>query len=265
VTALILDCDGVLAETERELHLPAFNRAFEELGLPLRWSVEEYGERLQVAGGKERIASALTPGLVAAVGVPFEPTAVRALAARIHDRKTEIAAALFEQHPPRPRPGIRRVVRAAHAAGWKLAIASTSAEASVRSVVRAVFEPTLAGELLILAGDVVPAKKPAPDIYELALGLLEVPRAEAIVVEDSRNGLLAATGAGVTCVVTVSEYSAGEDFGESPLVVSSLGDPGDPLTVVANRSSLTPSGELTLEELRLLARECGGVACASSS
>ena len=38
-----LDCDGVLADTERHGHLPAFNRTFREFGLPVQWSEEEYG------------------------------------------------------------------------------------------------------------------------------------------------------------------------------------------------------------------------------
>jgi HAD superfamily hydrolase (TIGR01509 family) len=253
MTALIFDCDGVLAETERELHRPAFNQAFEEAGLPMRWSVEEYGRLLLVAGGKERIASSLTPELTAALGVPFEPGAVVELSARLHDRKSEIVAEMFELRPPRPRPGVRRLAEAAHDAGWRLAVASTSAESSVRRVAASVFG-SLAGEVLILAGDVVPAKKPDPAIYELALSRLDVARREAVVIEDSRNGLLAASGAGLACVVTVSEYSAGEDFTEAPLVVSSLGDPDEPLTVIANRSALSPFGELTLGELAELAR-----------
>jgi HAD superfamily hydrolase (TIGR01509 family) len=254
VTALILDCDGVLAETERELHLPAFNQAFEERGLPLHWTDAEYLERLQIAGGKERIASSLTPELMNAVGMPFEPEAVLDLAERLHERKTEILAEMFGRHPPRARPGVRRIVEAAQAAGWKLAIASTSAEASVRRVVGAVLGAPLASEVLVLAGDLVSAKKPDPEIYELAVALLRVSRTETIVIEDSRNGLLAAAGAGLTCVVTVSEYSAGEDFSESPLVISSLGDPGEQLTVIANRSTVIPRGELTLDDLTELAR-----------
>ncbi len=257
MTSLILDCDGVLAETERELHLPAFNQAFEELGLPLRWSDAEYAERLQVAGGRERISSSLTPGLMKALGRPFEPAAVRELAEELHERKAEIVAELLARRPPRGRPGIRRIVGAAHDAGWKLAVASTSAESSVRRVARAVLGASLADEMLILAGDVVAAKKPDPEIYRLAVARLRAPRAETIVVEDSRNGLLAAAGAGLACVITISEYSAGEDFSESPLVVSSLGDPGEPLTVIANRSGVSPRGELTLDDLAELARTPG--------
>lgn len=263
MTALIFDCDGVLAETERGLHRPAFNQAFAEAGLTLQWSVEEYGERLLVAGGKERIASSMTPDLTAAVGVPFQRAAILDLSARLHDRKSEIVAEMLDRRPPPPRPGVRRIADAAHEAGWKLAIASTSAGSSVRRVAASVFG-SLAGEALILAGDVVPAKKPDPAIYELATARLGVPKSEAVVIEDSRNGLLAASRAGLACVVTVSEYSASEAFDEAPLVVSSLGDPGEPLTVIANRSSVSPSGELTIDELEELARTWEA-ACASSS
>ena len=55
--ALIFDCDGVLADTERYGHLVAFNQTFEEFGLPVRWSVAEYQEKLKIGGGKERMAS----------------------------------------------------------------------------------------------------------------------------------------------------------------------------------------------------------------
>ena len=257
MTALILDCDGVLAETEREFHLPAFNQAFEDLGLPLRWSDAEYAQRLQIAGGKERITSSLTPPLMDAIGLPFETAVIRGLAEELHDRKSEIVGELFARRPPRGRPGIRRIVGAAHNAGWKLAVASTSAESSVRRVAHAVLGAPLADEMLILAGDVVAAKKPAPEIYDLAVARLQVAKAETIVIEDSRNGLLAAAGAGLACVITVSEYSAGEDFSESPLVVSGLGDPEEPLTVIANRSHLSLGGELTLDDLTALAQTAG--------
>jgi HAD superfamily hydrolase (TIGR01509 family) len=255
VPALILDCDGVLAETERELHLPAFNQAFAEFGLPLRWTDEEYGERLRIAGGKERMAASFTPELMEALGLPFEPASVRALAAAVHERKTELVAQALASSPPRARPGVRRLLDAARRAGWKLAIASTSSEDSVRRVAEGAVGPGLSESLLVLAGDVVAAKKPDAAIYELAVERLRVPKADAIVVEDSRIGLLAAAGAGLACVITVSEYTAGEDFGEAPLVLSSLGDPAQPLTVLANRSSISPGGQLTLDDLRALARD----------
>ena len=163
---------------------------------------------------------------------------------------------MLVRHPPPARPGVRRIISAAHGAGWKLAVASTSAEASVQRVVETV-AGDLADELLVLAGDVVPDKKPDPAIYELAIERLGVLKPEAIVIEDSRNGLLAAQAAGLTCVVTVSGYSVHEDFSTAPLVVSSLGDAAEPMTVIANRTALSPRGQLTLEDLEALLRERG--------
>ena len=103
---------------------------------------------------------------------------------------------------------------------------------------------------VILAGDCVAHKKPAPDIYLLAVERLQVDPADALVVEDSRNGLEAASAAGLRCLVTVNGYTEHEDFGEAVLVVSSLGDPdGEQTTILANRSAGTPSGFVTLQDL----------------
>ncbi|MEA2547591.1 MAG: hypothetical protein QOE42_189, partial [Chloroflexota bacterium] len=88
MTTLIFDCDGVLADTERFGHLPAFNATFRELGLPVEWSDEEYGRLLSIGGGKERMASILTPELVAAVGLPADPDGQAAGLARWHRRQT---------------------------------------------------------------------------------------------------------------------------------------------------------------------------------
>jgi HAD superfamily hydrolase (TIGR01509 family) len=249
VTALVFDCDGVLAETERHLHLPAFDRAFEEFGIPLRWSDAEYKEKLRVAGGKERIAAAFTPEFVASHGLAADTIERHELFERLHRRKTEIVRSRLEIDPLPPRPGIIRIIDAADSAGWRLAVASTSAEAVVRAVVTRLVGPALAERITIFAGDVVPAKKPAPEIYELAVARLGVRKEETLVIEDSRNGLVAAAVAGLACVITVSDYSAGEDFSEAALVLSSLGDPDDPLTVIANRTTVSPGAYMTLCDL----------------
>jgi HAD superfamily hydrolase (TIGR01509 family) len=249
MTTLIFDCDGVIADSERDAHLPAFNRAFAELGLPLHWSEAEYGERLQVGGGKERIASALTPELVRAAGLPSDLAEQRDWVERLHARKLELYAEIVAGGVLTPRPGIVRVVDAAAEAGWTLAVASTSAEDSVRVLLERVLGPERARLLPVFAGDVVPAKKPDPAIYELAVERLGVPREQTLAIEDSRNGLVAATRAGLRCVVTVSDYTHAEDFSEAALVVSSLGDPGEPAQVLANRSPAVPGDYLELADL----------------
>ena len=251
MTALIFDCDGVLADTERHGHLPAFNQTFAELGLPVRWSEEEYADRLRIGGGKERMASLLTPELVREAGLPTDAQAQRELIAAWHARKTAIYTEMVQAGELPARPGVTRVIGEALDAGWTLAVASTSAEASVRAVLDHVAGAEGAGRFaVVLAGDVVPQKKPAPDIYELALDRLGEEPSGSLVIEDSRNGLEAASGAGLRCVITVNGYTEDEDFTEAALVVSSLGDPGGERSrVLANRSRAAPGDWVTLRDL----------------
>jgi HAD superfamily hydrolase (TIGR01509 family) len=249
VPALIFDCDGVLADTERDGHRPAFNQTFAEVGVPVQWSVDEYGDKLRIGGGKERMASLLTPEFVAANQLPGDADGQQQLLADWHRRKTATYKAMVRAGRLPARSGIARVVGEARAAGWRLAVASTSAEESVRAVLEHAVGESSAGDFDVFAGDVVPAKKPDPAIYLLALERMGVQPEDAIVIEDSRNGLLAAVGAGLRCVVTVSGYTAGEDMSEAVLVVSSLGDPGDPATVIARRVAVDPGPLVTLADL----------------
>jgi len=100
-----------------------------------------------------------------------------------------------------------------------------------------------------------PRKKPAPDIYLLALEKLGVAPDGVLVIEDSRNGLEAARGAGLRCLITVNGYTAHEDFSEAVLVVSSLGDPGGERSVViANRSDARPGDFVALTDLEACLR-----------
>jgi HAD superfamily hydrolase (TIGR01509 family) len=254
VSTLIFDCDGVLADTERFGHLPSFNQTFEEFGLPFRWSEEEYGRKLAIGGGKERMASMLTPDVIRAAGLPEDPEALAAEVAKWHKRKTALYTEMVAAGSLPPRPGIRRLIGEAQDAGWTLAVASTSAEPAVRAILAYAVGQERAGRFdLVLAGDVVPKKKPDPAIYLLALERLTVEPADVLVVEDSRNGLLAAVGAGLRCLMTVNGYTEEEESSEATLVVSSLGDPGGERTrVIANRSPATPGDHITLADLEAI-------------
>jgi HAD superfamily hydrolase (TIGR01509 family) len=250
MTALIFDCDGVLADTERYGHLPAFNQTFREFGLPVQWTEQEYGAALRIGGGKERMASLLTPAFVAEAGLPTDPEGQAAEVAKWHERKTELYVEMVTAGKLPPRPGIARIVAEARDSGWQLAVCSTSAEPSVRAILENAVGAEAATGFLILAGDVVPAKKPAPDIYRLALERLGIAPGDVVVVEDSRNGLLAATAASLATVVTVNGYTRDEDFSEAALVVSSLGDPGsEPIEVLADRADVRPATFIMLSDL----------------
>lgn len=249
MNALIFDCDGVLADTEQFGHLPAFNETFKEFGLPVHWSVEDYGIKLKIGGGKERMASLLTPEFVAQAGLSSDPEMQKRMIADWHKRKSEIFKQLIHEGRLPGRPGVARVVNEARAAGWKLAVASTSAEESVRGVLEYVVGKDLAAEFLVLAGDIVSKKKPSPDIYFLTLERLGIPADQCLVIEDSSNGLLAAQAAGLRCIVTLSSYTWEEDMSGALLVVSDLGEPDAPMRIVANHSKANPGQYITLMDL----------------
>ncbi|MET0589732.1 MAG: HAD-IA family hydrolase [Naasia sp.] len=256
--ALIFDCDGVLADTEQDGHLRAFNATFAEFGLPVRWSVEDYAHKVKIGGGKERMRSLLTADFVEKTGLPRDEDGQAAALADWHKRKTAIYTQLVDDGIMPARPGIKRIATEAADAGWTLVVCSTSAYPSVHSVLTHAVGAQLAERFTIFAGDVVPRKKPAPDIYLLALHELSLDADDVVVIEDSENGLRAALAAGLRTVVTVSSLTAEENFSGASLVVSSLGDRnGEPSVIISDPLDLGAEGYIGLEcldELRGLPR-----------
>ncbi|MCV2395655.1 HAD-IA family hydrolase [Actinotalea sp. M2MS4P-6] len=238
-TCLLFDCDGVLADTERDGHLVAFNRMFAELGVPLRWSDEEYARLVRIGGGKERLAAAMTPEVAERLGLRNADAVARAIAGW-HRRKSDLYRELVASGAVPARPGVRRLVAEAVAAGWQVAVASTSAPGSVLAVLEHAVGPALAAEVRVFAGDVVPRKKPSPDIYLHALAELGGSPGDAVVVEDSGIGLAAARAAGLPVVVTVSSYTVDDDVTGASLVLSDLGEPGAPGRVLDDPLDLKP-------------------------
>lgn len=221
--ALIFDCDGVLVDTERDGHRVAFNRAFAARGIDSHWSVEEYHELLQVAGGKERIRHYFNQKGWPE-GVEDRDTYVKDL----HKLKTDLFLKIIESGELSLRPGVARLIDEAISEGVALAVCSTSNERAVKLIVDSLLGPERKKHFkAILAGDVVSKKKPDPEIYLKCLQKLKINSAEAVVVEDSQVGLMAAVAAGIPCLVTVNGYTAREDTSGAGLVVTELGDPPD--------------------------------------
>lgn len=232
--ALIFDCDGVLVDTERDGHRVAFNRAFAQRGYDFEWSVGLYGELLKVAGGKERMRHYFDQN-----GWPADVVDRDAAIKELHRLKTDLFMEIIASGQLPLRPGVKRLVDEAIEAGVTLAVCSTSNERSVNLVVEKMLGPERKKHFkAILAGDVVSKKKPDPEVYDLAKERLSLSGDECLVVEDSRNGLLSAKGAGMHCVVTISAYTADEDFSEADAVYPGLGDP--------------PNSCVFLEDLRAL-------------
>jgi HAD superfamily hydrolase (TIGR01509 family) len=232
--ALIFDCDGVIVDTERDGHRVAFNAAFASLGLGVTWDVGLYGELLAVAGGKERMRHYFE-----ARGWPESVGDHAALVQRLHERKTELFMQIIEAGRLPLRTGVARIVDEAIVAGVLLAVCSTSNEKAVTLILdRMLGASRVRAFAAVLAGDVVSRKKPDPEIYLLACSTLGVQAAECVVIEDSRNGLLAAKGAGMKCLVTKSGYTASEEFGEADAVVDELGEPTGSCVTLADLRKL---------------------------
>lgn len=247
--AVLFDVDGTLADTERDGHRVAFNRAFTESGLDWQWSVATYGKLLAVTGGKERIRH------FAAVHAPewlSRPDSDRAIAT-LHHLKSEIYTTLVRAGAIRLRPGVARLLHDLRAQGIRLAIATTTTPSSLDSLLLAHFGDEAASLFEVFgAGDVVRHKKPAPDIYCWVLQQMNLSPRACLAVEDSLAGLAAATAAGLPTLITVNAYTANEDFTGALAVVSDLGETGTPARWLGGQAL---AGEVVdLAQLRLWQR-----------
>lgn len=221
--ALIFDCDGVLVDTERDGHRVAFNQVFAQKGYSFQWGIELYGELLKIAGGKERMRFFFDKN-----GWPPDITDKDALIKEMHKLKTDSFMEIIDSGQLPLRPGVTRLIDEAIAENITLAVCSTSNERAVNLIMDRLLGQQRKNKFsTILAGDVVSKKKPDPEIYNLARQHLSLAANECMVVEDSRNGLLAAKKAGMNCIVTISGYTSNEDFTEADKVVDKLGDPPD--------------------------------------
>ncbi|MBS0276834.1 MAG: HAD-IA family hydrolase [Proteobacteria bacterium] len=218
--AIVFDVDGTLADTEN-VHRVCFNRAFVTAGLPWHWTQAEYGELLKKTGGKERLTHFIDT---------FHPGAFTAqerdlLVADLHRAKTRFYERTILHGSMRLRPGVASLIAAAHAAGVRMAIATTTSPPNVIALLKSTLGPDALSLFdAIVAGDSVVRKKPAPDVYLRALKHLKLSPSACIAIEDSHNGLQAALGAGLPTLVTPSTYTAMEDFTGARGIVSSLTD-----------------------------------------
>ena len=222
IRALIWDLDGTIAETERDGHRVAFNQAFEAAGLAWRWSVERYGELLQMTGGRER----LLHDMAEQVDAPPIGAERDALARRLHRLKNQRYAEIVALGGIVARPGVLRLMDECAEAGVPLAVATTTSRSNVDALFHSLFGAQWPARFAALAcAEDAPRKKPNPQVYLQVLQRLNCAASEVFAIEDSPNGLAAARAAGIACGVTRSAYFAQASFVGAAWVRDDLNSP----------------------------------------
>jgi len=242
--AIFFDVDGTIVDTEKDGHRVAFNEAFKQFGINADWSVQKYHKLLQVAGGKERMKSFfLEEGMDL---LPKGKTLDECIP-QLHLSKTEIFVSLIENRRLPLRPGIKRIMQQANERDIKIGICTTSNEKAAKAILSSLLSEIKID--FILAGDVVRNKKPDPEIYYLALQKAGVSNREALVVEDSENGVLAAKAAGLKTIVTVNEYTRNENLSQADVVISSFGNDHEITQILDGKITLSSKQQVDIDDL----------------
>lgn len=232
--AVLFDVDGTLADTEQDGHRPAFNAAFKEAGLSWNWDIPLYGQLLKITGGKERILHYIKQYAPEELGRDH----LQEWIANLHRTKTKYFEILLTQGKIPLRPGVSRLLKQLLNQNIKIAIATTTTLKNVTTLL----ETTLGQDAInwfkvIGAGDIVPHKKPAPDIYHWVLDQLKLTAQECIAIEDSENGLQSALAANLPTIITTNNYTHLQNFEGASIVLSDLGEPDKPFTIKNNYTS----------------------------
>jgi HAD superfamily hydrolase (TIGR01509 family) len=220
IKAIIFDVDGTLADTE-DGHRKSFNKAFAESGLDWYWDVASYDKLLKVTGGKERIkyfVETFRPDFV-------KPADYEGFVKDLHAVKTMHYTTMLREGNIPLRPGIKQLIHDAHAAGIKLAIATTTSPENVSTLLEVGLGKDWESYFDANGcGDIVPHKKPAPDIYLWVLEKLKLAPEQCIALEDSNNGLRSALAAGIKTYVTTNPYTHWHDFDGAAGIFDDLSD-----------------------------------------
>lgn len=218
--ALIFDVDGTLADTELT-HCAAFNHAFVEFGLDWHWDDALYTQLLNVTGGKERILQYMKtaqPDLSR-----LDVMGVEESVKRLFELKTMAYVRSVNAGKVTLRPGVLKLINEARAQGMPLAIATTTSPVNIAALLSRAMGPDWRLNFAAIGdGASAPVKKPDPQVYLQVLETLGLAPAQCLALEDSGNGLRAASAAGLATLITPTRYTAHNDFRAALRVVPDL-------------------------------------------
>lgn len=204
VDAVLFDMDGVLIDSE-PIHYASDLQMLDELGIKVPRS---YLDRFVGMTNPEmweiiRREHGITEGTK-----------------DILDRQIAVKIRLLQEGDYPAIPGVTGLLRGIRRLGVPVAVASSSSVAFIQAVLR---KTGLDGYIRdFVSGEDVPAGKPAPDVYLKAAEVLGADPGACVVVEDSRNGVLAGKRAGMKVVGYRNPSSGEQDLGEADMIIDSF-------------------------------------------
>lgn len=214
IRAIIWDADGTLSETD-ETHRAAFNETFRAFAVDWSWDRATYRRMMHHRDDRDRLRAYAEEHQT-----ELDEDQLRRMQADTAHRTLR----LIQLGAAPLRPGVREVIAAARSLGIRHAIAADGPLSRLQALLHGAGADPTAFEVMALSGGPT-RRKPAPDVFYLALEQLAMPATDCVAIEDSAAGLAAARSAGLRVMVTPSVHTAGQDFGEASWVAPDLTGP----------------------------------------
>tara|TARA_A100001035_G_scaffold189938_1_gene151641 strand:- start:20 stop:781 length:762 start_codon:yes stop_codon:yes gene_type:complete len=209
------DLDGTIANTELEAHLPAFNNAFNDLGLDWNWDTDTYIQLLRINGGKNRI-SYYSQSICDDISDN--------LILKIHEKKQFHYLEIIKKNCVNFKTGVLRLINELHRKKVRQFIVTSSSRKQVDLLVEYLFNGFNPFEFIISSED-VELKKPNPLPYLRAVQLSGINKNNSIVFEDSNPGLKSSLSANLPTIFVPSNIPIVlEENIKLDCILDSLGD-----------------------------------------
>ena len=217
------DLDGTIANTELEAHLPAFNYAFNDVGIDWNWDTNKYIQLLKINGGKNRIAY-YSKSINCSLSDEF--------IIKIHEKKQFHYLEIIKKNCVNLKTGVLRLIKELHKKKIRQFIVTSSSRNQVDLLIEYLFNGFNPFEFIISSED-VELKKPNPFPYLKAVQLSGIKKNNSIVFEDSNPGIKSSLAAKLPTIFVPSNIPTLIDENiKLDCIVDSLGDENNVANVI---------------------------------